>query len=150
MTMIKQTALCVAFCILISACAGGNAIEQGVPNAALNAGSTSPFPSPAEPGSQLAESATSAPQPSAPPVSALASGSASNTGTFPNSAIERKGETDQITNAERDQMIAELEALKGQQQGNTVSVATYKKRLLELQRLAKTHSRDTIKTIEAQ
>lgn len=168
MTRIKFSGLACAFCLLITACAGGNAIEEGVPSAALQTNQPAAFPPPASPlaagAAPTADSTTApvfpqtpasaqvstAPTATAPPASALVTGAPANTGTFPNSGVERRGATQQLSDAERDQKIAELRALQAQQQANTISPAASRARLLELQRLAKTHSRDTIRTIEAQ
>lgn len=171
MTRIKfSTSVCLLG-VLVSACAGGNAIEEGVPSAALGQFETAPLPPPAQPlldgvdapvGIQAATvsvpqatlpdtaGAASIPAVTPPPANALVTGAAVNTGTFPNSGIERNGATEQLSDEERDEKIAELRALQAQQQASTISPEANRARLLELQRLARTHSQDTIRTIEAQ
>lgn len=168
MTRIKLSACVGLFCLLLTACAGGNAIDEGVPSAAVSSTPLAPLPPPAEPLAEGAQTGVTAPvataapvfpqQPAiaatptatAPPANALVTGVPANTGTFPNSGIQRNGATQQLTDEERDEKIAELRALQAQQQANTISPETNRARLLELQRLARTHSQDTIRTIEAQ
>lgn len=171
MTRINFSASVGLFCLVLSACAGGNAIDEGVPSTAVSSATLAPLPPPAEPLAAPGQTAltlpdgagaTAAPvfpqQPSnapvltatAPPVDALVSGLPANTGIFPNSGLERNGATQQLSDQERDEKIAELRALQAQQQANVISPDANRARMLELQRLARTHSQDTIRTIEAQ
>lgn len=142
MTLLRIVSF-IAVGITASACAGGNAIDSGVPQAAIAPVAAEPLPAPVQPGQEIAAQAPA-------PVEDTSSGAPRNTGTFPNLNDEPARSTNQLTDAERDALMAEMQALQAQQQAGRVSAAAYQRRLAELKRLAATHSSTTIERIEGQ
>lgn len=161
--------------LFASACAGGNAIDEGVPSTALQSAALQteplePFPEPARPdviaevnGTETNEAANqqSVETPSIdaepvqlatatpPPVPARTSGPR-NTGTYPSLADEPAPSDNQFSNREARRLMAEMQALQRKQQAGVVDTESYKRRLAELQRLAQTHSDKKLRQITTQ
>ena len=124
---------------VLAGCAGGNAIDRAVPQAAF-ADANAPVP----PERPIADDAAIS---DADPVF---SGSArvAETGTFPNINEEPHGATAQLTDVQRDALVAEMQALAETHARGGITAAEYQRRLEQLRRLAATHSEDAIKKIE--
>ncbi len=116
-------------CLVLAGCAGGNAIDEAVPQAAFGA---------------------SGPQPAAANSDPLftSSGQAAQTGTYPNINREPRGAVPQMSDAQRDALVAQMQALAQAHSRGLVSTAEYRRRLAELRQLGATHSDATIKIIE--
>jgi hypothetical protein len=197
----------LASAILLSGCAGGSAIEDGVPQAALTAqDGPERFPAPAVPGSSADSTAlvsenagetgtvagapagetqavsVDAPQSNtadapqadtigapdsssagladfqpvetpavtAPPRTALSTGVPRNTGRFPRLNDEPTPSLNMITDEEKAGLEDKMRALKADHQAGRISASAYRARLLYLQNLARSHSRDTLSRIEGQ
>jgi hypothetical protein len=132
---------------VLAGCAGGNAIDQAVPQAAF-ADANAPVPADrpatdaaASPGTDDSAAADTDP---------VFSGSArvAETGTFPNINEEPHGATAQLTDAQRDALVAEMQVLGETHARGGISTAEYQRRLEQLRLLAATHSDDAIKKIE--
>jgi hypothetical protein len=91
-----------------------------------------------------------APPAAQPPSDPLftGSGQAATTGAYPNINLEPHGATQQLTDAQRDLLLAQMQALAEAHSQGKVSAAEYERRLALLRRLAATHSQETIKSIE--
>ena len=142
----------------MTGCAGGNAIDQAVPTAVAE--QPTQFPAPSAPdGTQAnATSAAATEFPQAPDTAqtttfdaaeAVSSGAPRDTGTFPTVNTEPAPATNQITDAEQARLLSEMNALRAQHQSGQVNTEAYRQRLLYLQRLARNHSQDKIRQIEA-
>lgn len=142
--------------LVLAGCAGGNAIDEAVPPAAF--GDLGP-PVPAQrPGTETEAEATTpdavAPDTAAAPPAAprdtlfSGSGQAANTGAYPNINNEPRGAAPQLTDEQRANLLAEMQALAVAQSKGLVSRAEYQRRLAALRRLAATHSDEAIRTIE--
>jgi len=131
-------------CLGLAGCAGGNAIDEAVPQAAFGEAGA---PVPAErPGAQAAvPGAKPAPEPD--PVFS-GSGQAARTGSYPNINVEPRGAAPQMTDAGRNALLAQMQALAAARSQGLVSAAEYQRRLAELRTLGATHSDATIKIIE--
>jgi hypothetical protein len=125
----------------LAGCAGGNAIDRAVPQAAF-AETSVPLPAPA-----VREGA--APDEAQPPDPTFeGSGRALLTGAYPNINVEPHGAVEQLSDTERDGLVLQMQALaEAHAQGN-VSNAEYQRRLEQLRLLAATHSQNTIESIE--
>ncbi|QKV17794.1 hypothetical protein [Oricola thermophila] len=132
--------------LALSGCAGGNAIDRAVPQAAA-VESLTPLPDSAQPMGDVAvvdASVADAPQAMIP----LGTGQPALTGRYPNINVEPGGAVAQMTDAERDALLLEMQALADAQAKGGVSRADYERRLAELRHLAATHSQAAIDTIE--
>jgi len=129
-------------CLALAGCAGGNAIDEAVPQAAFG-DARAPVPA-ARP-----EAAATAGKP-APADDPLFSGSgqASASGAYPNINVEPRGAAPQMTDAGRDALLAQMQALAAARSQGLVSAAEYQRRLAELRQIGATHSDATIKIIE--
>lgn len=78
------------------------------------------------------------------------SGGPSTTGVFPNVNNEPPPAPNQITDAERAVLMAEMQALQAQLDAGRVPTEESQARLAELQRLAATHSDEVLRRIEGQ
>jgi len=107
-----------------------------------------PLPAPSEPVEPL--NAPSAPVAGQPLVPVPSSGAAINTGAFPNINNEPPPSPNQITDAERAAMTAELQALQAELDAGRVPTESSAARMAELQRLAATHSAEVLRRIEGQ
>lgn len=137
-------ALLIFNSLVLAGCAGGNAIDRAVPQAAFSQ-SAVPLPPTARP-----EVAAEAQAPAEPPPDPLfeSSGQATLTGDYPNINIEPRRATAQLTDAQRDELVLQMQALaEARAQGN-VSAAEYERKLAQLRLLAETHSQSTIDSIE--
>lgn len=128
--------------LVLTGCAGRNAIDEAVPPAAF--GETD------APATSLASlEQPRAPIPGVDPDPAFAgSGQAVTTNTYPNINREPQAAVPQLTDAERDALLAEMQQLAVAHSKGIVSQADYRRRLAELRNLAATHSQATIKIIE--
>ncbi|WP_223477960.1 hypothetical protein [Oricola indica] len=159
--------------VLLAGCAGGNAIDQGVPQAAFDTAGP-PLPPAERPDesagseteSQTAEQAPGRvsttiriPEPAPRRVKSAAqtgsrdplaagSGQASVTGTYPNINDEPARSLQQMSDAQRDVLLAQMQALAQAHSRGQVSTAEYNRRLALLRRLAATHSNEAIRKIE--
>ncbi|GAB4362152.1 MAG: hypothetical protein Kow0026_25690 [Oricola sp.] len=131
----------------LAGCAGGNAIDQAVPQAAFSEASA-PLPPPAAPGEAGAGQARAPAEPLPPDPLFESSGRAAVTGGYPNINVEPHGAVPQLTDAERDELVLRMQALAEAHAQGEVSNAEYERRLEQLRTLAATHSRDTIESIE--
>ncbi|MFZ2101958.1 MAG: hypothetical protein WAU86_15470 [Oricola sp.] len=129
-------ALLIFNALALAGCAGGNAIDRAVPQAAV-ANTAAPVQTPEDPAA-FAET---------DPVFA-GSGRATLTGVYPNINSEPRAATQQLTDAERDALVAQMQALADAHAKGTVSTAEYQRRLAALRDLAATHSSETIAKIE--
>jgi len=131
----------------LAGCAGGNAIDRAVPQAAF-AEAAPPLPSPAV----REDAATNQTGPAAdalpPDPTFESSGQASLTGAYPNINVEPRGAVAQLTDAQRDEMVLQMQALAEAHAQGSVSNAEYQRRLAQLRLLAETHSQNTIESIE--
>lgn len=107
-----------------------------------------PLPAPSEPLEQ--PSALSEPVAAQPLVPVPSSGAARNTGAFPNINNEPPPSQNQITDAERAAMMAEMQALQAELDAGRVPTESSAARMAELQRLAATHSAEVLRRIEGQ
>jgi hypothetical protein len=134
--------------LVLAGCAGGNAIDRAVPQAAFSQ-SAAPLPPPARPeGAAAAGEAKAQAEPL--PLDPLfeSSGQATLTGDYPNINIEPRRATAQLTDAQRDELVLQMQALaEARAQGN-VSAAEYERKLAQLRLLAETHSQNAIDSIE--
>jgi uncharacterized membrane protein len=133
--------------LLLAGCAGGNAIDRAVPQAAF---SQTPAPLPPPVASEGTASGEEQALAEALPPDPLfeGSGQATLTGDYPNINIEPRGAAEQLTDAERDDLVLRMQALaEARAQGN-VSNAEYERRLAQLRLLAATHSQNAIEGIE--
>lgn len=157
--VIPMALLMGAALMAVAGCAGGNPIDDAVPTAAA-IGQPAEFPPPSEPGALTATAtaaqefpqpptATPPPVPAFDPAEAVSSGAPRDTGTFPTVNTEPPPATNQMTDAERARLLAEMNALRNQHERGQVDTEAYRKRLLYLQQLARNHSKDKIRQIEA-
>ncbi|MAS04890.1 MAG: hypothetical protein CL534_09425 [Ahrensia sp.] len=130
-------------CLGLAGCAGGNAIDEAVPQAAFG-DADAPVP-PARPGAEAA--AATAPEPAPDPLFS-SSGQAALNGAYPNINNEPRGAAPQMTDAGRDALLAKMQALAAARSQGLVSAAEYQRRLAELRTIGATHSDATIKIIE--
>jgi hypothetical protein len=137
--------------LVLAGCAGGNAIDRAVPQAAF-AESGVPLPPPARPDDEnaavLQDVEARAQQELTPDPVFESSGQASTAAGYPNINLEPHGATAQLTDAERDTLLVQMQALGQAHAQGKVSSADYDRRLAQLRLLAKTHSNETIMTIE--
>lgn len=139
-------ALLIFNILALAGCAGGNAIDRAVPQAAFSE-SAAPLPSPATPEGAAAEAQAPA-EPLPPDPLFESSGQATLTGDYPNINIEPHGAAAQLTDAQRDELVLQMQALaEARAQGN-VSTAEYERKLAQLRLLAETHSQNAIDSIE--
>lgn len=134
-------------------CAGGNAIENAVPQAAF----AEPAGTPDSPqGAEITEEASAAvavepgllpPEEETDPVF-TGTGQVANTGRYPNLNIEPRAATAQMSDTERDILIQQMSSLNAAHGNGQISEAEYRRRVAELRRLAETHSGETIERIE--
>jgi len=125
-------ALLIFNTLALTGCAGGGAIDRGVPQAAFaDATATQAGTEGQAPPDPLFES----------------SGQAALTGDYPNINVEPRGAVAQLTDAQRDELVAQMQALSRARAQGSVSNAEYERKLAELNRLAATHSQETIDTI---
>lgn len=82
--------------------------------------------------------------------STLSSGGPRDTGTFPNINEEPLPSLNQISDTEKADLERQLIALRAEHDRGRITTAQYRQRLAYLQRLARTHSADTIRDIQAQ
>lgn len=127
----------------VTGCAGGNAIDQGAPQTAYNDASA-PLPAPSAPASEAAGTFPPPPRDSV----LTGTGVVAATGEFPNINDTPRGETAQMTDAQRDALLAQMSALNAAHASGRISSAQYQRRLAELRRLGATHSTTAIKIIE--
>jgi hypothetical protein len=132
-------------CLGLAGCAGGNAIDQAVPQAAFgDVGAPVPGARPDAP-----TVAANALEPVAAPDPLFeGSGRAALSGNYPNINNEPRGAAPQMTDAGRDALIAEMQALSAARSRGLVSPSEYQRRLAELRTIGATHSEATIKLIE--
>lgn len=136
-------------CLILAGCAGGNAIDEAVPQAAFgDAGAPVPAQRPS-----LEAAVVPAPKPApqaaaAPDPLFAGSGQATQTHTYPNINREPRGAAPQMSDAERDMLLTQMQALGQAHAQGLVSSAEYRRRLAELRKLGATHSDATIKIIE--
>jgi hypothetical protein len=168
MTGIPSKPVCAALAVtmlLVAGCAGGNAIDRAVPEAAF-AESSTPLPSPVEPGSEPVGTNTADPNENAalqtvaeetqsvlPPEQEYdpvfsGTGQVANTGEYPNLGLEPRGATTQMSDAQRNALLQQMRTLSISQQKGRISPAQYRRKVAELRRLAATHSSSTIRKIE--
>lgn len=134
-------ALLIFNSLALAGCAGGNAIDRAVPQAAFTESATPP-------GMEAADTEQGPGDPPRPDPLFEGSGQARLTGDYPNINIEPGGAVAQLTDAERDDLVLQMQALaEAHAQGN-VSNAEYQRRLAQLRLLAATHSQNTIESIE--
>lgn len=163
--------------LALAGCAGGNAIDQGVPTTALSsqsgaADATSAFPPPAQPDATRVQQpvaeepavasvqTTAGPAPTPPPVNTLGEPAASPTppplpprsvgGAFPQLGDEPASRLNPADLARNKALADQLDALRAQQESGQISAETYRLRLAELQRLGASHSDETLARIRAQ
>lgn len=128
-------------CLGLAGCAGGNAIDEAVPQAAFgDAGA--PVPA-----ARAGAAAAAKPAPAPDPLFS-SSGQAALTGAYPNINDEPRGAAPQMTDAGRDALLAQMKALAAARSQGLVSAAEYQRRLAELRTIGATHSDATIKIIE--
>lgn len=131
----------IAFLIVsslsLTACAGGNAIDDGVPQAAF--GEAGP---PAQSDFSSTQSATG------PDGVFSGSGEARQTGTYPNINRVPSGAAPQLTDDQSKLLVAEMQALSLAHSRGQVSTAEYNRRLAVLRQLAATHSDAVLEIIE--
>lgn len=107
-----------------------------------------PLPAASEPVDPLVASSEPFAQQALVPMPS--SGAARDTGAFPNINNEPAPSPNQITDAERAAMMAELQALQAELDAGRVPTETSAARMAELQRLAATHSAEVLRRIEGQ
>lgn len=107
-----------------------------------------PLPAPSEP--LQAPNAPSEPVSEQPLLPVPSSGAARDTGAFPNINNEPPPSQNQITDAERVAMMAEMQALQAELDAGRVPTGTSAARMAELQRLAATHSAEVLRRIEGE
>jgi hypothetical protein len=131
----------------LAGCAGGNAIDRAVPQAAF-AETSVPLPAPAVREGAAPDETQPAAEALPPDPTFEGSGQASLTGAYPNINVEPHGAVEQLSDTERDGLVLQMQALaEAHAQGN-VSNAEYQRRLEQLRLLAATHSQNTIESIE--
>lgn len=135
-------------CLGLAGCAGGNAIDEAVPQAAFgDAAAPVPAQRPGAQASAMAGPGAAAAEPEPDPVFS-GSGQAVRTGSFPNINDEPHGAAPQMSDAGRDALLAQMQALSAARSQGLVSAAEYQRRLAELRTLGETHSDATIRIIE--
>lgn len=140
-------ALLIFNILALAGCAGGNAIDRAVPQAAFPQGGA-PLPPPAEPGAVDGDGTQETAKALPPDPLFESSGQATLSGDYPNINVEPHGSVAQLTDAERDELVLQMQALaEAHAQGN-VSSAEYQRRLAQLKLLAATHSQNTLESIE--
>lgn len=107
-----------------------------------------PLPAPSEPLAPL--NAPSEPFTQQALVPVPSSGAASKTGAFPNINDEPPPSENQITDAERAVMMAEMQALQAELDAGRVPTESSAARMAALQRLAATHSAEVLRRIEGE
>ena len=142
--------LCIALLIFnasaLAGCAGGgNAIERAVPQAAFDQAGA-PVPSARPAGAQGTSEDLVAATETDPVFSG--SGRATSTGAYPNINNEPRGAVPQMTDEQRDTLLAEMQALAQAHAAGNISTAEYQRRVGILRKLAETHSLEMIKQIE--
>jgi hypothetical protein len=157
--LIRTGVLALVVVSVAAGCAGGNAIDRGVPQAAF-IDDSAPFPPPAQPPDAIttpatANEAASAPAPSGTEAAEVpedplftGSGQASTTGNYPNINATPHGATSQLSDSQAAALKDQMAALAKAQDEGRVSPAQYSRRLAELRRLAATRSEEVIKQIE--
>ena len=133
--------------LVLAGCAGGNAIDEAVPQAAFG------NPAGASQASVIPADKPEDAYPVAPPAADAdpvfsGTGRANLTGTYPNINREPRGAVAQLTDEQREAMLAEMQALALAHSKGEVSSAEYNRRLMTLRRLAATHSDEVIQIIE--
>ncbi len=140
-------ALLIFNILALAGCAGGNAIDRAVPQAAFSQSADS-LPPPATPEGAATAEAQAPAEPLPPDPLFESSGQATLTGDYPNINIEPHGATAQLTDTQRDELVLQMQALaEARAQGN-VSTAEYERKLAQLRLLAATHSQNAIDSIE--
>ncbi|TCD12395.1 hypothetical protein [Oricola cellulosilytica] len=146
MATLRSNRTCLAWLTIaalsVAGCAGGNAIDKGVPKTAFSEAAA-----PAAPSEPAAGTAAAFPPPPGDSVF-TGTGVVAATGEFPNINEMPQGETAQMTDAQRDALVAQMTALSAAHANGRISPAQYQRRLAELRRLGATHSTATIRTIE--
>ncbi|WP_421850756.1 hypothetical protein [Oricola sp.] len=140
--------------LTVAGCAGGNAIDRAVPQAAFSqpvdssqqqSGATAQTANASAPSEEQREILP--PTATADPVFS-GSGQIADTGQFPSHIAQPRGATEQMTDEKRDALLEQMQALSVAQQRGRMSTAEYQRRVAALRRLANTHSADTIEKIE--
>lgn len=122
----RKTLLLAAGAFLLAGC-GTTSIEDAVPQGAIEQ----------EANSSLVDN----------PDMAVSSGSAVNTGEFPNLNEVQRGELAQMTESEKQAYLAELSAARAGQQATDSSGDTARR--TELSEIARSHDDEVLKEIEA-
>lgn len=137
--------------LIVAGCAGGNVIDEAVPQAAF--GDVGP--------DQQQANGQGAVQPGADPFGQAAAGTnaeaaaysgsqppAGDGRSYPNINSEPSPSLMQMSDEQRAALLSEMQALADAHARGVVSSAEYNRRLAELRRLAATHSDEAIKIIE--
>ena len=132
-------------CLGVAGCAGGNAIDEAVPRAAFG-DVGAPVPA-ARPDAPAVAATALEPEATRDPLFS-GSGRAAVSGAYPNINNEPRGAAPQMTDAGRDALLTEMQALAAARSRGLVSSAEYRRRLAELRAIGATHSDATIKIIE--
>ena len=144
--------------LILGGCAGANVIDEAVPQAAFGEAGSLPPPGEEPPAEDVAavpaakpgtgiDAMAAQPNPDAEPM-LQSSGQARITGSYPNINNEPRGATPQMTDADRELLLVQMQALSADHERGLVSSADYRRRLAELRNLAATHSAATLKIIE--
>lgn len=130
----------------LAACSTGKAIDEGVPQAAYPE-APDPLPAPVQPGTQTAMAPETTATTRTEPLFE-GSGQVNRTGQYPNINVQPRGATTQMGTTEAANRMQQMQALSRALADGRISMAQYQRRLVELRKLAATHSQDTIEKIE--
>ena len=149
--LLGQRCFCVAtLCgaLMLSGCTSTSTIDTAFSDIAQPA-TTEPLPPPAEPAPvAAAQSVTNEDVPRLALTEPAVSAGPLDTGTFPN--LNDEPEATLRAEADNAALLAEMQALAAAQAAGRVSADAYRARMAQLQRLAATHSAETLRQIEGQ